>query len=93
MSDDRSERRKHFAELAKQYGGDLAPLGTIEIGFMLQDFLENMVADADTHVDKGFGCGSFDLWVKMGGREYYVEIKESALCASNITAPESPANG
>jgi hypothetical protein len=72
----RSDRRAEFAKLAMMYEG-IAPRGLCEIGFMLQDFLENAVADAGTAVDKGVGLGSFDLWLKVDGREYYVEIKES----------------
>lgn len=74
--DDKAQRRRRFAELAQKYSGVAEP-GLCEIGFLLQDFLENAVADADTCVDKGVGMGSFDLWVKVAGREYYIEIKES----------------
>lgn len=72
----RRGRRAEFAKLALMYE-NIAPRGLCEIGFMLQDYLENAVADADTRVDRGVGLGSFDLWVKVGGREYYIEIKES----------------
>jgi hypothetical protein len=81
----RRERRRRFAEMAAMYR-DIAPPGLCEIGFLLQDFLENMVADADTAVDKGVGLGSFDLWVTVGGREYYLEIKESLKQAAKDAA-------
>jgi hypothetical protein len=55
----------------------LAENGAQELGWLLYEFLEQTVVDAGTKVDTGCGLGSFDLWAKVNGREYYIEIKPS----------------
>jgi len=42
----------------------------------MKRWLEN-VKDADTHVDSGGMDGEADLWVVVGGVEYYINIKKS----------------
>ena len=40
-------------------------------------FLLSSVADAGTNIDSGGGDGDADLWVKVGGIEYYVNFRKS----------------
>jgi hypothetical protein len=55
----------------------LAENGAQELGWLLYEFLERVAVDEGTKVDTGCGLGSFDLWAKVGGREYYIEVKPS----------------
>lgn len=48
------------------------------VGYMMRDWLQAVIADAGTHVDTGGGMGQFDLWVKVGGKEIYISLKEKA---------------
>lgn len=47
------------------------------VGHMMRDWLEAAVADAGTKIDTGGGLGGYDLWVKVGGKELFITIKES----------------
>jgi hypothetical protein len=74
--DEERDRKKIMAKLVAG-NPRLAPEGVIEIGYMLADFLKASVADADTAVDTGCGFGQFDLWVKVGGEEFFVTVKKT----------------
>lgn len=69
-------RRARMADLVAA-NPHLAPGGVMEIGFMVRDFLEKVVADAGTSVDTGCGFDAFDLWVKVDGEEYLLCIKKN----------------
>lgn len=73
---DKAERRKRMAEMLAA-NPNLAPRGATEIGYLLRDFLESAVADADTSVDTGAGLGSFDIWATVDGQEFYINVKKS----------------
>ena len=42
----------------------------------IMKFLET-IKDADTEIDTGSGMEESDLWVKIGGIEWYITIKKS----------------
>lgn len=44
----------------------------------VREFLQT-VKDEGTNIDSGCGDGFADLWVTMGGIEYYIAIKPSKL--------------
>lgn len=75
-----SESEKRRAIMAQSLAANpgLVPKGCIEIGYLLCEYLESAVADEGTAVDTGAGLGSFDLWVKVGGEEYYISVKKRA---------------
>jgi len=41
------------------------------------------VADEGTHIDTGGGIGSRDLWVKIGGVEFLVQVSVSKPAPAN----------
>ncbi len=47
------------------------------LGHMMRSWLQQCVADANTNVDSGGGCGGYDLWVKIDGREIFIHLKET----------------
>lgn len=48
----------------------------------------NAIKDAGTEIDGGFGCGSGDLWVKIGGHEFVVMVLPGAtLCREHGAEP------
>lgn len=48
------------------------------VGYLMRDWLQNMVSDNGNGVDCGGGMGSFDLWVTVGGKELFITITEKA---------------
>lgn len=46
------------------------------VGHMMRDWLEDIVADPGSKIDTGGGLGGYDLWVKVGGKELFITIKE-----------------
>jgi hypothetical protein len=42
----------------------------------IRDFLKN-IKDEGTNIDSGGGDGSADLWVTVGGVEYFINIAKS----------------
>lgn len=79
MSDKQEQdRQNEFASLARILGEHAPPSDVMALGHMMRDWLKAVVADAGTAVDTGAGLGSYDLWVKMGGKEVLVQIKATA---------------
>jgi hypothetical protein len=73
MSDD-AERREHIAyDLAAGQGWDNRPR------LLMQDLRAYLhaIKDHGTHVDSGGGDGTGDLWVTVGGVEYFVTVRLS----------------
>lgn len=69
-----SEERKNLAmQLAHGSFGDL---NALSIAHELRKYLETM-KDEGTEIDSGGLDGEGDLWVKIGGIEYYINIKKS----------------
>ena len=46
----------------------------------IRDLLES-IKDEGTEIDGGAGLGSADLWIKIGGKEFYLTIGESKSTA------------
>jgi hypothetical protein len=42
----------------------------------IMGYLEN-IKDHGTSIDTGGGMGSYDLWVKCGGIEWYINVRKS----------------
>ena len=56
---------------------DMPNDAVITLFAMMKQFLV-AVADADTHVDSGAGCGLAEFWVQIEGDEVHVTLRESA---------------
>ena len=50
--------------------------GPIDLAHKLRDLLKP-VTDEGTSIDSGAGAGSADLWVTVGGVEYFLTIRRS----------------
>jgi hypothetical protein len=75
---DGTQRRKElFADFVRAVENP-PPADCMALGHMMRDWLKAVVADPGTSVDTGGGFGCYDLWVKMGGKEVYIQIKEKA---------------
>lgn len=47
------------------------------LGMLMKHWLETEMSDNGSAVDSGGGMGQYDLWVKFGGEELYISIKQS----------------
>lgn len=47
------------------------------LGAMMANWLRSEVSDSGSGVDTGAGFDSYDLWVKFGGKELFINIRES----------------
>lgn len=74
----------------KKYAADVAgmarllplleapPCGEVAVlGDMMRNWLYTEVSDNGSAVDSGAGSGSYDLWVKFGGKEIYINLRLS----------------
>lgn len=74
MSDDEAKRNKIANDLAFGVAGwDNRPRSLM---LELREILQN-VKDQGTSIDSGGGDGTGDLWVTVGGVEYFVSIRLS----------------
>jgi hypothetical protein len=66
--------KEKFANLVLQV--QAPPPDVMALGHIMRDWLEACVADAGTKVDTGGGFGCYDLWVKMGGKDVFIQLQE-----------------
>jgi hypothetical protein len=71
MSDENNRTRQVMDLLPADW--DKRP---ILLAYEIRDFLET-VKDTDTNIDSGTDGVSGDLWVKVQGIEYYINIRKS----------------
>ncbi len=69
-----SRKTADWQELAEENG--MATSQTMHIAQLIRTVLEEE-KDEGTHIDRGAGFGMVDMWVKYGGREYLVTVKEA----------------
>lgn len=74
MSED--ESREIFARLVRDLLPDMDS-EVMALGYLMRQWLESSIADAETKVDQGAGMDSFDLWVTLGGKELFINIRKS----------------
>lgn len=67
------DRDKHVFDIASTNGFDLRGLS---LAHEIRSFLENL-KDSGTSIDSGTGPRTADLWVKIGGVEYFVTVGPS----------------
>ena len=74
MSDD-SEKRTNIAN-GLAFGVDGWENRPRSFMLELRELLRS-IKDTDTHIDSGGGDGTGDLWVTVGGIEYFVSVRLS----------------
>lgn len=73
MADEAKPRIDAAEDIAAGLGWDR---GARSLAHEIRTFLLASVADHGTAIDSGGGDGDADLWVKVGGVEYYIHIKK-----------------
>lgn len=73
MTDRDSDDRHHKISNIRPEGWDMGPQS---ISTEIREFLKS-IKDEGTQIDSGFGDGHADLWVKVDGVEYLVQIMRS----------------
>lgn len=73
MSEDEKDREKHVFEVASNAGFDMRPYSVVT---ELKRVLASL-ADHGTSMDSGTGSRSADLWLTIGGVEYFLTVRPS----------------
>lgn len=89
MSNDAENRVNEVEHIMAGLGWDR---GAMSLAHEIRKFLLTSVADQGTGIDSGGSDDNADLWVKVGGVEYYIHIRHSnAQIASTVEPlPEPP---
>lgn len=72
-----NHKMKAYASLMGSNPVEQPPAPTIQsVGYMMREWLENIIVDSGTAVDIGMGMGEVDMWATIDGKEYIITIKE-----------------
>ena len=76
-----------FAKLLNGIEYEGKPTSEVQaMGLLMQNWLKTEMADAGTEIDSGAGMHSYDLWVKFGGVELFINIQKSGAQLAKETA-------
>ena len=70
---DHQKRTQIMMETASGQGWDMSAMMLAQ---EISKFLQSII-DQGTSIDSGGGSGDADLWPKIGGVEYYINIRKS----------------